>query len=216
LPKYKSLNMKWAVALLLLANFACKSKGPACIVNANDIIKGSPKKLITVYSSTHLISALYDEGWDSLKGGAYLFYPDEHLKSFTFYQSGNPVYTESYDDAGYLLNSKGSPMVDRIITELSEDTMNVQVYFYKSMKTYQQLSLQINNTTSRQFDLTKDTTYANMNSASFNISTSDLTHIHMYSQVKYMDDCNKVEHILNDSIFLLKDPHIGPAPAGSK
>src|ERR1700709_1275366 len=109
----KQLNMKWFPLILLLFIFACKSKGPVCLIDVTDILKSASGKIITIKDSGHKITALYDEGWDSLKGGAYLFYPNQLLKSYTFYQNRVPVYSESYDEQGYLTDTKGSPMVDR-------------------------------------------------------------------------------------------------------
>ena len=40
--------------------------------------------------------------------------------------------------------------------------------------------------------------------------------INMYSRIIYTDDCTKVEHILSDSLFLVKDPHSGLIPAPVK
>src|ERR1700686_1461677 len=109
--------MKCSALLLIISLSACKTKGPACLINATNILKGSPKKLITIRDAGSKITALYDEGWDSLKGGAYLFYPNGQLKSYTYYQSRAAVYMETYDDHGHLTHTQGSPMVDRIINE---------------------------------------------------------------------------------------------------
>ena len=168
--------MKWFVLLLIVAVAACKSRGVPCFIDVTDIIKGSPKKLITIKDSSYKITALYDAGWDSLKGGAYLFYPNQLLKSYTFYQNKVPVYSENYDELGYLIKTQGSPMVDRVINELGEDSAYVEVYFFNP----------------------------------------NMSRINMYSQIKYTDDCNKVEHVLSDSIFLIKDSRSGLAPAPVK
>src|ERR1700730_9512830 len=137
--------MKWFALLLIISMSACKSKGHPCLIDVTDIIKGSPRKLITAKDSGSKIIALYDIGWDSLKGGAYLFYPNELLRSYTFYQNRVAVYSESYDDHGYLINTKGSPMVNRVINDLGGDSAYVQVYFFKPMKSYKQLNIKINN-----------------------------------------------------------------------
>lgn len=208
--------MKWFALLLIISLYACKSKGPACLIDATDILKGSSKKLITILDSAKRITALYDEGWDSLKGGAYLFYPNEFLKSYTFYQNKSAVYTENYDAMGYLVSTQGSPMVDRVINELGQDSAYVQVYFYKSMKSFQQLNIKINNNAAVNYTLGNDSTYSNTQSVTFGINTSDLNHINMYSQIKYMDDCTKIEHVLSDSIFLVKDSRNGLVPASVK
>ena len=208
--------MKWAFLLLIISFISCKPKLKPCFLDATDILKGATKKLITVYSEKHTVTALYDSDWDSLKGGAYLFFPDEHLKSYTFYQSGKPVYNETYDDSGYLLQTQGSPMVDRVITELNEDSASVQVYFFSVVKSYQELNIKINDLVAVNYPLSKDTNYANMKTVSFGITTTDLKKINMYSQVKYLDECNQIEHVLSDSLFLVKNPNIGPAPPVAK
>jgi hypothetical protein len=208
--------MKWSALLLIIFVFACKSKAPPCLIAAPDIIKGSARKLITVKDSANKISALYDEGWDSLKGGAYIFYPNELLKSYTFYQNRVAVYNETYDDHGYLIQTKGSPMVDRVINELNPDSAYVQVYFFKPKKSYQPLNIKINNHTPVNYKLEKDTIYSNMQSITFGINTSEMNRINMYSQIKYMDDCTKIEHILSDSLFLVKDSRNGLTPASIK
>jgi len=208
--------MKWATLLLLFILPACKSKGPPCLIEASDILKWSPAKFITVKDSGNKITAIYDEGWDSLKGGAYLFYPNQLLKSYTFYQNRVAVYTEAYDDQGYLISTKGSPMVDRIINELGDDSAYVQVYFFRPKKLYQQLNIKINNSLPVNYKLINDTIYSNMQSATFGLTTADLTRINMYTRIIYTDECTKAEHVLSDSLFLLKDPHNGLTPASGK
>jgi hypothetical protein len=209
-------NMKWYAFLLIISVTACKSKGVPCFIDATDIIKGSHKKLITVKDSGYKISALYDEGWDSLKGGAYLFYPNELLKSYTFYQNRVAVYNETYDEHGYLIGTQGSPMVNRVINELNEDSAYVEVYFFKPRKTYQQLNIKINNNPAVNYTLENDTLYSNIQSVTFGITTTDLNRINLYSQIKYLDDCTKAEHILSDSLFLVKDSRNGLTPASVK
>ena len=204
--------MKWSALLLIVSLSACKTKGPVYLISSGDILKGARDSIITVRDAGSKITAMYDPGWDSLKGGAYLFYPNGQLKSYTFYQSRVPVYNESYDEHGYLTHTQGSPMVDRIINELNLDSAYVQVYFFKPMKTYQTLNIKINNNPSSNYALVNDTSYSNMKTVTFGITTTDLTRINMYSQIKYIDDCTKIEHVLSDSLFLVKDPHIGPAP----
>jgi len=208
--------MKWATLLLLFILPSCKSKGPPCLIEASDILKWSPAKFITVKDSGNKITAIYDEGWDSLKGGAYLFYPNQLLKSYTFYQNRVAVYTEAYDDQGYLISTKGSPMVDRIINELGDDSAYVQVYFFRPKKLYQQLNIKINNSLPVNYKLINDTIYSNMQSATFGLTTTDLTRINMYTRIIYTDECTKAEHVLSDSLFLLKDPHNGLTPASGK
>ena len=208
--------MKWFVLLLIVAVAACKSRGVPCFIDVTDIIKGSPKKLITIKDSSYKITALYDAGWDSLKGGAYLFYPNQLLKSYTFYQNKVPVYSENYDELGYLIKTQGSPMVDRVINELGEDSAYVEVYFFNPKKSYQQLNIKINNNAPANYSLAKDSSYSNMQSITFGVNTSNMSRINMYSQIKYTDDCNKVEHVLSDSIFLIKDSRSGLAPAPVK
>jgi hypothetical protein len=208
--------MRWAFLLLIILVIACNAKRTACLIDASDIMKGSKRKLISVKDSGYKITALYDEGWDSLKGGAYLFYPNQFLKSYTFYQNRVPVYSENYDEHGYLIQTSGSPMVARIINELGQDSAYVQVYFYKPMKSYQQLNIKINNGMAVNYNLETDTNYSNMQSVTFGINTSDLTRISMYSQIKYLDDCTKIEHVLSDSLFMTKDPRNGLTPASAK
>ena len=205
--------MRWAVLSLIISLSACKNRNPICLIDATDILKGSAGKLITVKDSNNRIVALYDAGWDSLKGGAYLFYSNQFLKSYTFYQNKVAVYTENYDEHGYLTHTMGSPMVNRVINELGEDSAYVEVYFYKPLKSYQQLNIKINNNAAVNYTLGTDTNFSNMQSVTFGINTSGLTHINMYSQIKYLDECSKAEHILSDSLFLIKDSHNELTPA---
>jgi hypothetical protein len=208
--------MKWAIFLLIAAFLSCKQKQEVCFIDATDVKKGLVKDQIVIKDTNHLIAAIYDDGWDSVKGGAYIFYPNEQLKSYTFYQSGKPVYTESYNQAGYLTGTTGSPMVCRVINDLGDDSATVQVYFFRLFKDYQALSIKINENPAVSYTLQTDTDYANIKSVSFGINTSNLTKLNMYSQVKYIDECSKTEHILSVSIFLIKNPNLEPAPAGVK
>lgn len=205
--------MKWFPLVMIFFLFSCKSKSPICLIDVSDILKNGTGKLITIKDSSHKITALYDEGWDSLKGGAYLFYPSQLLKSYTFYQNRVAVYMESYDEHGYLIGTRGSPMVDRVINDLGNDSAYVQVYFFSPMKSYQQLNIKINNKPAVNYTLQKDSIYSNMLSTTFGFNTDSLNHINMYSRIKYLDHCDKVEHILSDSIFLIKDPKSGLSPA---
>ena len=208
--------MKWFPLVLMSFLFACKSKGPVCLINATDILKNASGKLITLKDSGHKITAVYDDGWDSLKGGAYLFYPNQLLKSYTFYQNRVAVYMESYDEYGYLIGTRGSPMVDRVINEMGNDSAYVQVYFYSPMKSYQQLNIKINNNPAVNYTLLKDSIYSNMLSTTFGINTDSLNQISMYSRIRYLDHCDKVEHVLSDSVFLIKDSKNGLSPAPAK
>jgi hypothetical protein len=208
--------MKWATTGLLFFMLACKTKGPPCFIDVSDILKGSPLKLISVKDSGYKVISLADIGWDSLKGGVYVFYPNELLKSYTFYQNKTPVYTEEYDDHGYLANTKGSPMVARIINELGDDSAYVQVYFFKPKKTYRHLNIKINQRTNISYDLTMDTVYSNLLSVTFGINTSEMNRLSMYSQISYVDDCTQVEHVLSDSLFLIKDSKNGLTPVSAK
>ena len=208
--------MKWFPLVLMSFLFACKSKGPVCLINATDILKNASGKLITLKDSGHKITAVYDNGWDSLKGGAYLFYPNQLLKSYTFYQNRVAVYMESYDEYGYLIGTRGSPMVDRVINEMGNDSAYVQVYFYSPMKSYQQLNIKINNNPAVNYTLLKDSIYSNMLSTTFGINTDSLNQISMYSRIRYLDHCDKVEHVLSDSVFLIKDSKNGLSPAPAK
>ena len=208
--------MKWLAPLLIISLSACNSKSRPCLIDATDILKGATKKLIAVKDKGYKITALYDDDWDSLKGGAYIFYPNELLKSYTFYQNKIAVYSETYDENGYLTGTKGSPMVDRVINEIGEDSAYVQVYFFKPMKIYQKLNIKINNNAATDYTLENDSVFSNIQSVTFGINTSSLNQLNMYSQIKYMDDCSQVEHILRDSIFLIKDSRNGLAPASVK
>ena len=208
--------MKWLLLLMTSFIFSCRSRTPVCLIDATDILKNATTRLITIKDTGRKITALYDEGWDSLKGGVYLFYPNELLKSYTFYQNRVPVYTESYDENGFLIETKGSPMVDRVINDLGNDSAYVQVYFFSPMKSYQQLNIKINNKPSVNYMLQKDTLYADMLSTTFGINTDSLSNINMYSRIKYLDDCSKIEHVLSDSVFLIKDPKNGLSAAPAK
>jgi len=208
--------MKTAILLLAIAFCACKSRQPACFIDATDILRNSPKKLIAVKDSGYKITALYDEGWDSLKGGAYLFYPNEFLKSYTFYQARQAVYSESYDEHGYLVKTTGSPMVSRVINDMGQDSAYVEVQFFRMLKTYQPLNIIINKKAAENYPLQKDSLFSNMQTITFGINTTDLNAVNMYSRITYTDDCTKVEHVLSDSLFLIKDSHNGLTPNNAK
>jgi hypothetical protein len=205
--------MKWAILLLTITVCACKTKRFACFMDATDIIRSSPKKLISVKDSGYKITALYDEGWDSLKGGVYLFYPNEFLKSYTFYQAKQPVYSELYDQNGYLTKTTGSPMVSRIINDMGQDSAYVEVQFFNLMKTYQPLNIKINKNAGVNYKLETDSLFSHIKTVTFGINTTSLNEISMYTHIVYTDDCAKIEHVLNDSLFLIKDSRNGLAPA---
>jgi hypothetical protein len=208
--------MKWLSLALIFAIFSCKSKSHVCLIDVTDILKNATGKLITLKDTSHRVTAIYDEGWDSLKGGAFIFYPNQFLKSYTFYQNRVPVYMESYDENGYLIGTKGSPMVDRVINDLGNDSAYVQVYFFSPLKTYQQLSIKINNNPAVNYTLQRDSIYSDMLSTTFGINTDSMNQINMYSKIKYLDNCDKIEHVLSDSIFLIKDPKNGLSPATTR
>ncbi len=203
--------MRWLFIFILFAMASCKT-GPLCFITASDIQIHAPKKLLAAHDAKNRISALYDSGWDTLKGGAYLFYPDDKLKSYTYYQTGKkPVYREEYSENGVMERSEGSPMVDRIITEINLDSAYVQIYFFKLQKTFQKLNITINKNLPMQFSLVDDSVNANIKAVSFGLNTKDLTNLDIYSRVEYLNDCSKVDHVLSDTLLLVKNPHISPA-----
>jgi len=60
----KQLNMKWFPLVFIYFIFACKSKGPVCLISTTDILKNATGKLITLKDSGRKITAVYDDGWD--------------------------------------------------------------------------------------------------------------------------------------------------------
>ncbi|HEY4154797.1 MAG TPA: hypothetical protein VGM24_05210 [Puia sp.] len=206
--------MKWIFIFLLFSIASCK-RGPVCFVTSADIQKQSPQKLLVSYGSGKKIAGLYDSGWDSTKGGVYLFYPNDHLKSYTFYQNNKKaVYREEYNENGVMVHSEGSPMVDRIITEINLDSAYFQIYFFKLQKTFQRLQITINQNPALQFTLQNDSLYSNIKMVSFGLNTKDLSKLNIYSRLEYLNDCSKIDHILTDTLLLVKNPHISPANAG--
>ena len=206
--------MKWIFIFLLFSLAACKS-GPICFLTSSDIQKQSPRKLLVTYGSGNKVTGLADAGWDSTKGGVYSFYPDEKLKSYTFYQNNKKaVYREEYSENGVMTHSEGSPMVDRIITEVNLDSAYVQIYFFRLQKTFQRLKITINHNPVLQFPLIDDSLYSNIKVVSFGLNTSNMTNLDIYSRLEYMNDCTKIDHVLTDTLRLVKNPHISPAVPG--
>jgi hypothetical protein len=206
-------RMKRMLASLLFFLAACKA-GPVCFLTSADIQKQSPQPLLASYGPAQKISSLADPGWDSTKGGVYLFYPDGHLKSYTFYLNDKkPVYREEYNENGVMVRSEGSPMVDRVITEVDLDSAYFEIYFFGLQKTFRPLQISINHNTPIPFTLTADSTYSGIRSVAFGLNTKDMTRLDVYSRVEYLDDCSKADHVLTDTLRLLKDPHLEPAPA---
>jgi hypothetical protein len=108
-------------------------------------------------------------------------------------------------------------MVARIINDMDQqDSAYVQVYFFKPMKTYQELNIKINNGAPVNYTLENDSVFSNMKSVTFGINTTGQNRINMYSRIKYVDDCTKIEHVLSDSLFLVKDSQTGLSPASAK
>ena len=207
--------MKRIFTILLFFMAACKS-GPICFVTATDIQKQSPQKLLVTPGADNKISALSDAGWDSTKGGVYSFYPDEKLKSYTFYQNNKKaVYREEYNKNGLMTRSEGSPMVDRIITEVNLDSAFVQIYFFKLQKTFQPLQIRINENPAVSYSLTDDSLYSNIKTLSFGINTAGMSNLNIYSRLEYMNECSKIDHVLTDTLRLVKNPHISPAGQGN-
>src|ERR1700712_4148000 len=137
--------MKWTILLAFVLLASCKNKGPACPVTAAEIRRQAPKTLVAEMGNGREVTGLYDNGWDSLEGGAYLFYPNGNLKSYSFYQKNKTlVYSEVFDEKGVLLHAQGSPMVDRVITQVGEDSAFVRIYFYNMGKEYRDLEIKIN------------------------------------------------------------------------
>jgi len=206
--------MKWIFVFLLLSLAACK-QGPVCFLTSSDIQKQSPQKLLVTRDAGNKITRLADAGWDSTKGGVYAFYPDEKLKSYSFYQNNKKaVYREEYNKNGVMTRSEGSPMVDRIITEVNLDSAFVQIYFFKLQKTFQPLQITINHNPVLQFPLTDDSLYSNIKMVSFGLNTENMTSLNIYSRLEYMNDCSKIDHVLTDTLRLVKNPHISPAVPG--
>ncbi len=205
--------MKWIFIFFLFSLVSC-DKGPICFITAGEIQKHAPQKLIVSYGTGQKIAALYDSGWDNSKGGAYLFYKDEKLKSYTYYQNlKKPVYREEYNENGVMTRSEGSPMVDRIISEVNLDSAFFQIYFFKLQKTFQKLKITINKNPPLLFPLLDDSVNSNIKVVSFGLNTKDLTNLNIYTHLEYLNDCSKINHILSDTLLLVKNPHISPANA---
>ena len=62
-----------------------------------------------------------------------------------------------------------------------------------------------------QFSLVDDSVNANIKAVSFGLNTKVLTNLDIYSRVEYLNDCSKVDHVLSDTLLLVKNPHISPA-----
>jgi len=204
--------MKWTTLLVFLTLGACKSESPACPVTAAGIRRQVPKPLLAEMANGHEVTALYDSGWDSAGGGAYLFYPNGNLRSYSFYQRNKTlVYSEVFDEQGRLLHAQGSPMVDRLITQVGEDSAYVRIYFYNLGKEYRDLEVKINEKPPMHFAVRPDSVFAHLDRVSFGLNIMDMPKLNMYSHIAYTDQCTHVEHILSDSIFLIRNPDLSPA-----
>ncbi len=204
--------MKWTILPVFLLLASCKNDGPACPVTAAEIRRQSPKPLLAEMSNGREVSALYDNGWDSLEGGAYLFYPNGNLRSYSFYQKNKAlVYSEVFDEKGVLLHAQGSPMVDRLITQVGEDSAFVRIYFYNLGKEYRDLEVKINDKQPMHFAVRPDSVYAHLDRVSFGLNIKDMPKLNMYSHIAYTDECTRAEHLLSDSIFLVRNPDLSPA-----
>ncbi len=149
--------MKWFPLLLIFFISACKSKGPVCLIDVTDIIKSGKVHLIALKDSGNKITALYDDGLGQFKRRRLFVLSKSTIEILYILSEQGAVYMESYDEHGYLIGTKGSPMVDRIINELGDDSAYVQVYFFRTMKSYQQLNIKINNNAAVNYTLQKDT-----------------------------------------------------------
>ena len=204
------------VSVFLLFSLAACNQGPFCPLTASDIQNQSPQKLLVTRGPGNKITGLADAGWDSAQGGVYAFYPDEKLKSYTFYQNNQKaVYREEYNARGAMKRSEGSPMVDRIITEVNLDSAFVQIYFFKLQKTFQPLQIRINENPAVSYSLTDDSLYSNIKTLSFGINTAGMSNLNIYSRLEYMNECSKIDHVLTDTLRLVKNPHISPAGQGN-
>ena len=110
-----------------------------------------------------------------------------------------------------MTRSEGSPMVDRIITEVNLDSAWIQIYFFKLQKTFQQLQITINHSPALHFSLVDDSLYSNIKVVSFGLDTKGMNSLNIYSRLEYMNDCSKIDHVLTDTLRLVKNPHISPA-----
>ena len=204
--------MKWTLLFCVLLLAACKNEGPACPVTAAEIRRQSPKPLLAEMANGREVTALYDKGWDSVEGGAFMFYPNGNLRSYSFYQKNKTlVYSETFDEKGTALHTQGSPMVDRLITQVGEDSAFVRIYFYNLGKEYRDLEVKINDKTPMHFAVRPDSVFAQLDRVSFGLNITDMHKLNMYSRIVYTDQCTHAEHQLSDSLFLVRNPDLSPA-----
>lgn len=149
-----------------------------------------------------------DRGYDSIRGGYYIFDELNFLKEYFFF-STKEVYTyhEIFDkDSG--VNVQGNPIVFNKVDRITIDSFNVIKYISAINKVYDSLYIKSNTGKMISAKLYKDTIYSNMLSASFGYNFQNQDEIVLYSSIHQTDRCFNKSQIIRDTIRIFYNQNV--------
>ena len=201
--------MKNASFVFLIILMGCNSKKKDCLVTASEILNNNLDKVHAVYSEKHMILGISDNVNNSSKGGAYYFYNSGALQSYKFFQTDSAYsYNEEHDETGRLIKQDGSPIVDESIREVNVDSAVVKISLFALRRTYEELSVTIDNNNPFYSKLADDSLRSNLKMTSFGFNTKGLKDIKVFLSIQCINECSGKKEIFKDTISMIKNPRL--------
>ena len=161
------LPMKYAVLLIIFIT-GCGEKQSVCRYSRHRLMSQMDKVFITSVKDGKPVH-FRDKGYDSITAGYYEFYPNEQLKSYTFFVSRDTAtYEEKYDENGNFLSSFSDPLIGKTASTTKEDSVIVGILLFALNKTFDVTAV-INGKAYNNVLLRKDSIYSNATSATITI-----------------------------------------------
>lgn len=195
--------------ILILFLFSCKVKNKdKCLNKIDGVFKNGNEKVFGTEKINGKISEYRDFGEDSIKGGYYEFYQNGNLKSYHFFTDMETyIYELEYDSLGTLISTKGYPLVRKVVKVITNDSIDITLYFSSLNIMYNSIRIFIDNKIQPALTLVNDTLYTNMKIGKIcfgNLKNEkDITFLF---QIEYLNLCTQRVEKFKDSIILHYKP----------
>ncbi len=194
---------------VILFLFSCKDyKENKCSRKVDEVFQNRNAKIFGTEKLDDKITEYRDFGEDSIKGGYYVFYQNGNLKSYNFFTTMETyIYDIEYDSLGTQISTKGYPLVRKIAKVISNDSINIKLYFSSLNIKYNSIKFLIDKKFQPDLTLHEDTLYTNMKIAKVGLgSLKTEKDIAFHFQIEYQNLCtNRIEKF-KDSIILHYKP----------
>jgi len=195
------------LALTILSS--CYSKNRNCVVTANNILNEYPKKVYIVYKSKGVIKVISDSSINKIRRGVYYFSNDGELESYKFFDDSSAYsYNEEYDKEGRIIRHEGGALVQRRIREINEDSAFFKASFFSLNKFCKSLEILINDSIQLNVPFINDSSFSNIQTASFGLNTHNLKRFSILFTIQYRDKCTGRDTLVMDTTNLIKNPQL--------